>query len=127
MSAKNINKTMPSPYCQYTDKCPSRNRSAICVPCIYKSYTGLTKPKKIQYENINCKQAIKCYNPISNLQCDDCLNYAMTGFFECKCTQSMVCKKCYDYMNDYVFPPRSQTDPSFWPKAYGPACNYASF
>jgi hypothetical protein len=121
------NKTLPSPYCQYADKCPSRNRSAICVPCMYKSHTGLTKPKKIQYGNTNCKQAFKCYNPISNLTCDDCLNYANTGVFDCRCTTTNLCKSCYKYMYDYVFPKHSQNDPSFWPKGFDLHSNYASF
>lgn len=34
--------SLPSIYCEYSD------RSAICVPCLYKNYTGSLKPQLIK-------------------------------------------------------------------------------
>lgn len=99
--------SLPSIYCIYSDKCPSRNRSAICVPCLYKNITGQIKPPIINDHNPNCSERINCSDPISNLKCDSCLKYMRSGVFgwACKCSHYKLCGTCYNYMKDYVFPP----------------------
>jgi hypothetical protein len=109
---KQPDKSLPSVYCTYEDKCPSRNRSAICIPCLYKNKTGQIKPPLLDGYNSNCSERIKCYDPISNLVCDSCLKYMKTGVFRslCKCTPYELCKPCYNYMDNYVFPPATSKD-----------------
>lgn len=121
--------SMPSIYCIYDDKCPSRNRSAICVPCLYKNRTGLSKPLLLNGYNPNCSERIKCYDPISNLVCDSCLKYRKSGVFQslCKCTSYKVCGTCYNYMKDYVFPPATSDDRLSLLKPYEAYNNFAKF
>jgi len=125
-----IDTNLPSIYCVYAkDKCPSRNRSAICVPCLYKNRTGLLKPPLLNGCNPNCTERIKCYDPISNLLCDSCLKYRKTGAFQslCKCTSYKLCENCYYFMKDYVFPPVTSDDRLSLLKPYEADNNFAKF
>ncbi len=89
--------SMPSIYCTYVDKCPSRNRSRICVPCLYKNRTGEQHPTKNKPYKCNnfCSNNTSLKNGHPNLTCNVCLN-----IMRCSCTETKVCKTCYDYMSD---------------------------
>lgn len=118
--------SMPSIYCIYEDKCPSRNRSAICVPCLYKNKTGLTKPPTINRVNPNC--IYSCAAKLG-MPCSDCSAYFKQGVRNCKCEQLKLksCGECYNYMKDYVFPPATSDDRLSLLKPYEADNNFAKF
>lgn len=64
---------MPSKFCESkNDPCPSRYRSAICVPCMYLSQTGTLKPND---RRLKCL----CTNP--DELCVSCRSYMENKMF----------------------------------------------
>ena len=103
--------SLPSIYCTYTEKCPARYRSAICVPCLYKNKTGSLKPQLIKV------------NPDGSF----CAQNRLGGYVKnCSCTSEKLCNTCYDVMKHYVFPPGAGDKLSLL-KPYEPHSNYAKF
>ncbi len=94
-------KSLPSIYCTYKDKCPSRTRSRICVPCIYKSRTGQTRLqcRELCINNPNLQHD---NHPIVNVICEMCS--------KCSCAETKMCDSCHKYMSDFVYPPSTSDD-----------------
>jgi hypothetical protein len=104
--------SMPSNYCEYVDRCPSRNRSRICVPCLYKNRTGTLKPQLVK---VNEDGSFTAKNQLG-------------GYVKsCSCTPVKLCNGCYNHMKDYVFPPVTSKDRLLFLKPYEANNNYAKF
>ena len=62
--------SLPSKYCERPhNPCPSRNMSSICLPCMYLSNTGESKPN------------IKCICALDNKLCGMCKEYMKNKMF----------------------------------------------
>lgn len=128
MISQKPDKSLPSIYCEYSDKCPSRNRSAICVPCLYKNITGQQRPERKSLYKCNelCSNnpnlQYKEGYPLVNGICKNCVNYKLL----CSCTPAKLCGTCREFIRNYVFPPAAADRLSLL-KPYESDNNYAKF
>lgn len=114
--------SMPSNYCEYVDRCPSRNRSRICVPCLYKNRTGQQRPNRECNNRCSNNPSLQYKEgyPLVNSICENCNAL-------CSCTPTKLCKTCYNFMENHVFPPSTSHDRLSLLKPYEAHNNYAKF
>ena len=104
--------SLPSIYCEYREKCPARNRSAICVPCLYKNKTGSLKPQLVK---VNADGSFRIQNrPGGHVT-------------NCSCASEKLCDTCRTVMKNFVFPPSTGEERLSLLKPYEPHSNYAKF
>ena len=111
--------SLPSIYCEYSDKCPSRNRIGICIPCLYKKHTGTLRPQRHLCNNLCSNNPnLRTGNyPLVNGYCDEC----------CRCSSSKLCGTCREFMQNCVFPPATSEDRLSLLKPYEADNNFAKF
>uniref|UniRef100_A0A6C0BT24 Uncharacterized protein n=1 Tax=viral metagenome TaxID=1070528 RepID=A0A6C0BT24_9ZZZZ len=109
MGSNQSGTSLPSDYCIYEEKCPASNRSAICVPCLYKNRTGSLKPQLIK---VNQDGSFYAHNRLGG------------HVTNCSCIPEKLCDTCYLVMENYVFPPGDKLSLL---KPYESNNNYAKF